>query len=175
MPNRGCRRSGFGWHLQASITFISNRLQAGQSYFDDLPPPVNDYEVKYSVACQCLENGNKDQCRNAFDYAFPTINKKKLSPMLLCDRDKRNIHFSDDLTDQDIELFKQTPPLPLRRRRETAKQILKEDPVHYCEERISDTKIGKLCAKVGVNVRALVSVCSDDIEVSKKWIRFFIG
>ncbi|XP_068719980.1 uncharacterized protein [Montipora capricornis] len=149
---------------QDPVTYGKNlRLPPGQSYFDILPRPVDDYEVKYSVACQCVENGKKGRCENAFEHAFPTIKKKKLSPMFLCDRDKRNIHFSDDLTEEDIELFKQTPPLRVRRRREPAKQVLKEDSVQYCEERISDAKIGKLCAKVGVNVRALVSVCSDDI------------
>ncbi|XP_068690355.1 uncharacterized protein [Montipora foliosa] len=142
------------------------RLLHNQSYFDVLPPHVNDTKVDYSDACQCVDgatgHGNAD-CVNAFDVAFPTVNEQNLSPMFLCDRQKRDIQFSDDPTDEDFELFKQTPPLRMRRRREV-KKITKENATDYCAERISETKIGKLCAKVGVDLQALVDVCSMDIE-----------
>ena len=143
------------------------RLQKGQSFFDILPPQVEDYEVQYTTACRCRKRDGENQvCENAFDVAFPTVLKKNLSPMFLCDRQKRDVLFSDEPTEEDIQLFKQTPLSRHRSRREVVTKISTEDPVRYCAERISETKIGKLCAKVGVNVQALVSVCSDDIEVS---------
>lgn len=89
--------------------------------------------------------------------------------MFLCDRDKREAHFSDDPTEEDIQLFKQTPQLQPRFKRESqVGQISKENATRYCAERISETEIGDLCAKVGVNVQALVNTCSADIEVGKQ-------
>ena len=88
--------------------------------------------------------------------------------MFLCDRQKRDVHahYSDDLTDEDFQLFKQTP-LRLRLRREVLNQkISKENATRYCAERIANTEIGILCAKVGVNVQALVNTCAIDVEVS---------
>lgn len=99
---------------------------------------------------------------------------KNLSPTQLCDRDKRDIHYSDDPTEEDFQLFKKTPQLRARIRREAiAEAVSKENATRYCAERISETNIGKLCAKVGVNVQALVNTCSSDIEVSKS-ILFYI-
>lgn len=87
--------------------------------------------------------------------------------MFLCDRDKRDVHYSDDPTEEDFELFKQTPQLrPRFRRAMQTGKISKENATRYCAERISETEIGKLCAKVGVNVQALVNICSADVEVS---------
>ena len=89
--------------------------------------------------------------------------------MFLCDRKKRDVHFSDDPTEEDMELFKQTRSSHHRRsRREVLKEISKENATRYCAERLSDTKIGKLCAQVGVNVDVLVHVCAADIQVSNK-------
>ena len=110
--------------------------------------------------------GGHTDCENAFKFAFPTVAKKNLSPMFLCDRQKRDIQFSDDPTDEDFELFKQTPPLRMRRRRE-AEKISKENATYYCAEKISRTKIGKLCANAGVDLQALIDVCAIDVEVSK--------
>lgn len=94
---------------------------------------------------------------------------KRLSPTQLCDRDKRDLHYSDDPTEDDFQLFKQTPHLQDRIRREVVLEpVPKENATRYCAERISETKIGQLCAKVGVNVQALVNTCSSDIEVSKR-------
>ena len=105
-------------------------------------------------------------CENAFDVAFPTVAKKNLSPMFLCDRQKRDVYYSDDLTDEDFQLFKETS-LRLRLRREALNQkISKENATRYCAERIANTEIGILCAKVGVNVQALVNTCAIDLEVS---------
>lgn len=152
------------------IIFFS-RLQNGQSYFDTLPPDVGDKIVKYSTACLCQKEKNPatEQCKDAFTAAFPTVMKKNLSPMSLCDRQKRDVHYSDDPTEEDFQLFKQTPQLrPRFRRALQVGQISKENATRYCAERISETEIGKLCAKVGVNVQALVNTCSSDVEVSKQ-------
>lgn len=88
--------------------------------------------------------------------------------MFLCDRQKRDVHYSDDLTGEDYLLFQQRPhSWPRRFRREVPnEQISRENATSYCAERISQTEIGKLCAKVGVNLQALVNVCSIDIKVS---------
>lgn len=86
--------------------------------------------------------------------------------MFSCDRQRRDVHFSDDPTEEDIKAFKQTRPVRHRSRRQVQNQISKENATRYCAERLSETKIGKLCAEIGVNVQALVSVCSADVEVS---------
>lgn len=147
------------------------RLGPDKSFFDTLPPDVEDGNVEYSKACLCpKDRAVKDPtCKNVFDAAFPTLLKKKMrnfSPTQLCDRDKRDVHYPDDPTEEDFQLFKQTPQLRDRIRREAiAEPVSKENATRYCAERISETKIGKLCAKVGVNVQALVNTCSSDVEV----------
>ena len=88
------------------------------------------------------------------------------SPAFLCDVQKRDVSFSDDPTDEDFRLFSQTPQLRLRVKRDAVFEVSEENATRYCAERISETKIGKLCAKVGVNVQALVNVCSVDIQVN---------
>ena len=148
------------------------RLSYGQSYFDILPPNLGDKIVKYSTACQCNVNENdaRRECKDAFSVAFPTVMKTKnnFSPMLLCDRDKRDVHFSDDPTEEDFAIFKKFPQLQLRfRRAAKAGRISMANATRYCAERISETEIGKVCAKVGVNVQALVNTCSADVAVSK--------
>lgn len=136
--------------------------------------------MKYSTACQCKKSKNvaTGECQDAFTAAFPTVMNKSLfdlSPMFLCDRQKRDVHYSDDPTEEDFQLFKQTPQLrPRFRRAVQSGQISKQNATRYCAERISETEIGKLCAKVGVNVQALVNTCSYDLEVSKQPSNFVI-
>ena len=73
----------------------------------------------------------------------------------------------DNLTEEDIQLFKEIPQLRRRLRRKVEfGSVPKANATRYCAERISETKIGKLCAKIGVNVQALVNTCSADVEVS---------
>lgn len=130
--------------------------------------------MKYSKACLCSKDQNDqndatERCQDAFVAAFPTVQKKHLSPMFLCDRDKRDVHYSDDLTEEDFKLFRQTPQLRPRFRRAVQNgYISKENATRYCAARISETKIGKLCAKVGVDIQALVKTCAVDLEVSKQ-------
>ena len=153
------------------------RLQPHESFFDTLPPLVNDVNVKYTTACECSMTKENDvaECRNAFDVAIPTVKglKKGLEPIPWCNQQKREVHLTDDLTDDDFRLFNQAQQLHPRYRREIEKeQISKENATYYCAERISKTEIGKLCAKVGVNVQALVNTCAVDLEVRKPY--FFL-
>lgn len=92
---------------------------------------------------------------------------KPTSPTKVCSRQKRDVHSLDDPTEEDIQLFKETPLLRNRLRREVQfGSVSKENATRYCAERISETNIGKLCSKIGVNVQALVNTCSADVEVS---------
>ncbi len=151
------------------------RLETGESYFDTLPPDVEDGDVQYSTACLCLRRGENEaiECKSVFEAAFPTLfrnNMDQMSPRDLCDREKRELDadYSDDPTEEDFQLFKQTPQLRPRVRREVPDVPLsKENATRYCAARISETDIGKLCTKVGVNVQELVNTCSRDLEVSE--------
>lgn len=129
--------------------------------------------MQYSDACSCFRKdaNNVPECENVFKIAFPTLARKKLQPISprdLCDRQKRDLHYSDDATEEDFQLFKEVRQWRPRLRREV--QIAfssRENASRYCAERISETKIGKLCAKLGVDVQSLVDTCSDDVVVSK--------
>ncbi len=91
---------------------------------------------------------------------------KPQSP-IKCKRQIRDVHYLDDPTEEDFHLFKQTSKLNTRVRRDVpAGPVSKANATRFCAARISETKIGKLCAKVGVNVQALVNTCSADVEVS---------
>jgi len=84
--------------------------------------------------------------------------------MLVCTaREKRHVYSSDDPTEQDFQIFKEFTQLQPRFRR--AAQISKKDATLHCAKRVSDTEIGRLCTKVGVDVQALVEACSVDVEV----------
>lgn len=151
---------------------MKERLEVGESFFDTLPDDVNAGYVEYARACLCPIDGQNSQthCQNVFDAAFPTLLNTAMedaSPTELCDRQKRDIHYSDDVTDEDLQLFKHTLNAHHRFRRAVADdQIPKENATRYCAERISDTKLGKLCAQFGVNVQQLVETCSADLEFS---------
>ena len=132
--------------------------------------------MQYSQACLCLQSNETNEsgprCQNVFDAAFPTLerndNMKSVSPRDLCDRQKRDVYYSDDPTEEDIYLFQQPSQLQPRFKREVPfGQVSKDNGTRYCSERISETEIGKLCAKVGVDVQSLVNTCSADVEVSR--------
>ena len=152
-----------------SSLFVFHRVPSGQIYLDGfLPPQVPEY----SKACDCstdTEEGDPAFCKDPLEIAFPKHGRKKFSRIVLNARGKRDIHFSDEPTDKDLNLFQRTLPLRKRHKRES-RRISKANATYYCEERISKTKIGKLCAKIGINVQALVNVCSFDVEV--KHLRF---
>lgn len=157
------------------IIIFFHRLGSKESFFDTLPSDVQDGYIQYSKACLCPKIGeyNIPKCESVSEEAFPTLFKKNMkpvkptSPTNVCDRQKRDAHYVDDPTEEDVQLFKETPQLRSRFRREVQLgSVSKENATRYCAERISETKIGKLCAKIGVNVQALVNTCSSDIEVS---------
>ena len=77
----------------------------------------------------------------------------------------RAIKGSDDLTREDLKMLME----PLKSNKslwEETPVVSKDNSTRYCAERLLETKVGKLCAKLGINVQALVNVCSADIEVS---------
>ena len=160
--------------LFLSVFLSLYRLENGKSLFHILPPLVDEYKLTYSEVCACLQdetNAAADYCQDPLPLAYPTLfrgdkNMAPLSPAFLCDVQKRDVSLSDDPTDEDFKLFLQTPQLRLRVKRDAVFEVSKENATRYCAERISETKIGKLCAKVGVNVQALVNICSVDIQVN---------
>jgi len=86
----------------------------------------------------------------------------------MCDIDprKRDFEWSDDLTEEDYELFmKPLDPEAHNRQKRSVNLISKENATRYCTERLAETPVGKMCAKLGTNVQALVNVCASDIEV----------
>ena len=127
--------------------------------------------MQYSESCSCFrKNANNGlDCENVFKVAFPTLAKKQqfepISPRVLCDRQKRDLSHSDDATEEDFQLFKEVRQLRFRREVRLG-PLSRENASRYCAERISETKIGKLCTKLGVDVQSLVDTCSDDVVVS---------
>ena len=81
------------------------------------------------------------------------------------DRKKRDIEGSDELTHDDFEVL-MTPLKSNEHHREKRSVVSKDNATRYCAERLLETRVGKLCAKLGTNVQALVNVCSADIEVT---------
>jgi len=157
------------------IIFAFCRLGSKESFFDTLPSDIQDGDVQYSKACLCPKLGeySKPKCKSVSEAAFLTLFKKKMKPVYptapknLCGRQKKDDHYLDNLTEEDIQLFKETPQLHSRLKREIQLgSVPKKNATRYCAQRISETKIGKLCAKIGVNVQALVNTCSADVEVS---------
>ena len=100
--------------------------------------------------------------------------RANLTTFDLCDRKKkRDVHYSDDLTDNDYELFKKThgPGYQERLRRALPNPVVSlANATRYCSEKIADAKVGKLCSKVGVDVSALADSCALDISVSGLYI-----
>jgi len=85
------------------------------------------------------------------------------------ERKKRDIHLSDELTDEDFRLFKNFvgPIVTNRYKRALLDKptFTKENATLYCTERVSNTEAGKLCAKLGANIQAKVNSCAIDLEV----------
>ena len=80
-------------------------------------------------------------------------------------RKKRDVEGSDELTHEDLAVL-MMPFKSNEHHREKRSVVSKENATRYCAERLLETKVGKLCAKLGTNVQALVNVCSADIQVS---------
>jgi len=85
-------------------------------------------------------------------------------------RGKRDIYYySDDLQEDDFDLFKSYLGSGgyhrYKRALPSKPRFTKENATLYCMEKVSNTKVGKLCASLGANVQAKVNSCSIDLEV----------
>ena len=146
----------------------SNRMHLNESFFDILPPTIDDTNAEYAPVCTCTNEGN-GIC-GQLGINIPSFLSVKTTAFNLCDRQsKRGIYYSDDLTDEDYELFRK-PLQPHHhhhfKRAIPAPIVSKENATRYCVEKIAESEVGKVCADVGVNVQAYVKSCSVDIEVS---------
>ena len=104
-------------------------------------------------------------------FHVPSFLRDGKTPYNLCDHwtRKRDLHYSDELTDEDYDLFKS--PLPSEtqerfKRALPAPVISKQNATRYCTDKIKNTKLGKLCADIGVDVQGYVDSCSLDVSVS---------
>lgn len=161
------------------------RLNHTQSFFDVLPTPINDAGVRYDIPCSCDkkdEDGNPECIEELPTHYFNILDQQGRvvipSGSDGVGRKKRNVEYSDDLTDEDFELFQRLHfdsgvHNRLRRAAPAISPFSKKNATHYCKKLIADTNIGKSCAKVGSNVQALVNSCSIDLEVKKFPFRFF--
>ena len=156
------------------------RMKPGESYFDRLPQPVNDAAVNYNKPCSCYKQdmNGKPICLQDFPMHFYNVMRQpgrtiNLTPGDGFDREKRNVKLSDDLTEEDFDLFKRSVAsgVPKRHKRGLAvkAKLSKENATRYCREKILESNVGKLCAKLGTNVQALVNSCSIDVEVKCSW------
>ena len=150
--------------------FISRRRWL--SYFDKLPPKINKGGSPIEPACACdvtTDKGKTTKCvKDGIPAFFPSTQKDKFNRIKMCDRspEKRDLKWSDDLTDEDYELFmKPLDPEAHKRQKRSVNVISKENVTRYCAERLAETPVGKMCAKLGTNVQALVNVCASDLEV----------
>lgn len=129
------------------------------------------------MPCSCHkrdQHGNPE-CLEAPPVHFPNVLDETGKVVILAGgggtkRKKRDIYYLDDLTDEDFELFKRYVGSEASRRYKRASvdkpKFTKENATLYCMERISNTDVGRLCAKLGVNVQAMVNSCSIDLEVN---------
>ena len=157
-------------------------FRASPSYFDTLPADVNsDKEgVLYEQSCSCSEEQNDKHTDDCVD-GIPVVlaqgffNKGNKGQRIkkchknIASRKKREVRDivegSDDLTDEDFRLFYLETDNHKRSIR-SVNPISKENATRYCNKKLAETPVGKLCAKMGTDVQALVNVCSTDIEVS---------
>lgn len=79
-------------------------------------------------------------------------------------RKKRDVEGSDEFTHEDLAVLMK--PFKSNEHREKRSVASRDNATRYCAERLLEKKVGRLCAKLGTNVQALVNVCSADIQVS---------
>ena len=174
-----CTTQLYSFKLSWSFTF-----RASPSYFDTLPAGANSDKdgVEYEQSCRCSEKQNYNYTDDCVD-GIPVVlaqgflnqgtagQRIKKCHKNIASRKKREIRDvaegSDDLTDEDFRLFYNSLETDKHKRsKRSVNSISKENATRYCNEKLADTPVGKLCAKMGTNVQALVNVCSSDIEVS---------
>ena len=138
-------------------------------------------EYEQSCCCSKVQNDkHTDDCVDGIPVVLPQtfFNQGKKGQRItkchknIAARKKREIRDivegSDDLTDEDFRLFYNSLETDNHKRsKRSVNSISKENATRYCNEKLAETPVGKLCAKMGTNVRALVNVCSSDIEVRK--------
>lgn len=122
-----------------------------------------------------MRDGKGDpKCIESLPVHFPNILDKKGKivkfPRDNAGRRKRDIYYySDDMRDEDFELFKNYLGSGGHHRNKRAAlnkpSFTKENATLYCMEKVSSTEVGKLCASLGANVQAKVNSCSIDLEV----------
>ena len=182
--------------LHSSKFSWSFPFRASPSYFDTLPADVNSDKdemwrgarrgvrrgVEFEQSCSCSETQNDkhtDDCVDGIPVVLAQgfLNQGKAGQRIkkcqknIASRKKREIRDivegSDDLTDEDFRLFYNSLEMDKHKRsKRSVNSISKENATRYCNEKLVDTPVGKLCAKMGTNVQALVNVCSSDIGVS---------
>ena len=170
--------------LHSSKLSWSFTFRASPSYFDTLPADVNSDKdgVENEKSCSCSETQNYTHTKECVD-GIPVVlaqgflkqgtggQRIKKCQENIASRKKREIRDivegSDDLTDEDFRLFYNSLETHNHKRsKRSVNSISKENATRYCNEKLAETPVGKLCAKMGTNVQALVNVCSSDIEVS---------
>ena len=138
--------------------------------------------MEYEQSCSCSETQNDTHTDDCVDgipvlLALGFLNQGTAEQRIkkchknIASRKKREIRDivegSDDLTDEDFRLFYNSLETDKHKRsKRSVNSISKENATRYCNEKLADTPVGKLCAKMGTNVQALVNICSSDIEVS---------
>ena len=157
-----------------------------ESFFDVLPSPINDAGVRYDIPCSCEkkdEHGNPICKKELPTHYFNILDQQgKVVVPSVSDglgRKKRNVEDSDDLTDEDFDLFERLNfgsgvHNRVRRAAPAVSRFSNKNATHYCRKLIADTDISKSCAKIGSNVQALVNSCSIDLEV-KTFPFYFFG
>ncbi|XP_068690657.1 uncharacterized protein [Montipora foliosa] len=150
----------------------------GESLFHILPPKIEDRHANYVHPCSCTRT---QKCVLS-PFNVPTFLREKKSALNLCDkirsRRKREIHYSDDLTDEDFKDFKRTQVSKTShtkfKRALSDPVVEKENATRYCTDMIADSNVGKLCADVGVNIQVYVNSCIADMEFTGEYM-FAIG
>lgn len=148
------------------------RLDPGKSLFDRddfWSERIKDTKASYSPVCSC----DMTECGTdggALSIHIPSFFKSKTTALNMCDRSQqRSVHYSDDLTDEDYDLFKTPLPSETQGRFKRALPvpvISKKTATLYCTENIKNSAVGKRCADIGVDVQEYVESCSLDVSVS---------
>ena len=155
--------------------FYPRRLNPSTSYFQTLPAEINKDATPFETSCPCGNKSIPDECVTGGIpvVSFTLTYSRPVNRIKMCDsnikptgeRKRRDIEGSDELTYEDFEVL-MTPLKSNEHHREKRSVVSKDNATRYCAERLLETRVGKLCAKLGTNVQALVNVCSADIEVT---------
>ena len=150
-------------------------MTASTSYFQTLPAEINEEARPFETSCACDETQDKALTTECVIDGIPVNfgfgGNTNYNRIKMCDRNpikdrkRRDIERSDELTHKDFEVL-MTPVKSNKHHREKRSVVSKENATRYCAERLLETRVGQLCAKLGTNVQALVNVCSADIEVT---------